>query len=515
MIVGLDTPPGQVMTDAELDALADPFAVLALRRGERPQSVDAVVALLAAASARPEFAASAVPERLSFVVGEGGQIPFTDATGRLARALRFVVVLRGAAGPDGPPVVMISLDDRPGAGDGLLQILGWDPEKRAYNFYQRRQGVWFHSGDGTRALNPPTRMTGPFDGHVNGSLVMKELRQPWLHWQSQTVGIAREAFAPGHPIVNHPFFTEARGAEILETQVIVPGIRRWTKARLDSAVNGGRIRGARTLFRQVVETTTVNLVASPTEFSLIDDTTAVTVPLEIHLNREFWTAADILDPLAIRGRTTVPGALYRVAVAELGVELREQRSGFARPGDSFFVLACPAPAFEDLDVIMTLIERGVLSRRFARALLAVDFANPIQSARRATLLRHFPDEGAAGTGDGSVEAAALASMAAAAAGSPGSVEAEVVARMEGDEAASRTALGEELAAYVAAVRARLATPEGAHDLVRLVASRRRYFRTLGVSEFDLTLPFSSEPEDADPLEMVADGTVRAAPNLIS
>ncbi|WP_299810314.1 hypothetical protein [uncultured Roseibium sp.] len=508
MVVGLDPAP-VLLTPTDLETLGDPFARLILRRDERPMTVDALLERFDVLSSEATLADAAVRDEKVFLLGEGGQIPFTPATAALNRALRFVVA---RTGPN-DRLILMSVDDRPSTVTGLLQVLSWDPGKGAYNFYQRRDGVWFYSGDGTHALEPPTRGRGPFDGHVNGSLVMKELRAPWLHWNSQSVPIPPEAFAPGHPILGHRLMAHPDGAEVLELDIIQPGIDRWIEARFDRAIQGGTLKAADTFLRQVVQTTTVNLVASDREFREVAAGVRVNVPPEILLNIEAWT--HLLDPLTIRGRVQVDGGHLLRAIDDLGIALEDPAAGFRQPGEAFFALACPSPAFEDLSTILALIDRGVLSAGLVRAILAVDFSNPVQSSRRAGFLRHMPRAGALGTGAGSCEAQILDAFAAEAAARPSSDEARVLDWLAtGDDAAQRARIGAEIAAYYEAAKQRMQTEQCVRDLMRLIVSRRRYFRTLGVSEFALTLPVDALPPDAAPVMMAPDATIFEAPDLV-
>ncbi|MAC81564.1 MAG: hypothetical protein CML66_26280 [Rhodobacteraceae bacterium] len=508
MIIGLD--PGPVpLTDADLAALNDPFARLILRHGERPMTVDALLDRLDTRSAETELADAAVPDETVFLLGEGGQIPFSAATAGVNRALRFVVARTGAE----DRLILMSVDDRPSSGTGLLQVLSWDPGKGAYNFYQRRDGAWVYSGDSDHALDPPTRGRGPFDGHVNGSLVMKELRAPWLHWNSQAVSIPPEAFAPEHPVLDHRLMANPAGAELLERDIIQRGIDRWTDARFDRAIGAGRLDRADTFLRQLVQSTSVNLVASDREFREVAAGVMVNVPSEILLNIEAWTR--FLDPLTIRGRVRIEGAHLLGAIQDLGIALADPAAGFHQPGEAFFALACPAPAYEDLSTIFALVDRDVLSVGLVRAILAVDFANPIRSARRAALMRHMPVSGALLGGAGSCEGQILDAFAAVADARPGSDEAQVLDWLAtGDDAAQRARIGAEIAAYYDTARQRMQTADGVRDLMRLIVSRRRYFRTLGISEFALTLPVDGLPADMAPLIMTPEATLAQAPELI-
>lgn len=41
--------------------------------------------------------------------------------------------------------------------------------------------MWASAGSCNHALDEPARGKGPVDGHINGNLVMKELKAPWAH----------------------------------------------------------------------------------------------------------------------------------------------------------------------------------------------------------------------------------------------------------------------------------------------------------------------------------------------
>ena len=105
-------------------------------------------------------------------------------------------------------------------------------QTRSSIYYERLFGTFFWAGMSHHALEDVTRGQGPFDSHVNGSLVMKELRSPWMHWHAPQAGINQDAFAPDDPLPNDPLFRARVTAERLETQVVRPGIRRWNAARV-------------------------------------------------------------------------------------------------------------------------------------------------------------------------------------------------------------------------------------------------------------------------------------------
>ncbi|KAK3985450.1 hypothetical protein QBC44DRAFT_384841 [Cladorrhinum sp. PSN332] len=61
----------------------------------------------------------------------------------------------------------------------FLQVASWDG--RTFRFYQRGSIGWNYFGNALDAFGANAYL-GPFNGHVNGSVIMKELHEPWIHW---------------------------------------------------------------------------------------------------------------------------------------------------------------------------------------------------------------------------------------------------------------------------------------------------------------------------------------------
>ena len=91
------------------------------------------------------------------------------------------------------------------------------------------------------ALSPRSRGQGCFDSHVNGSVMMKELKRPWVHWQSMKATLR---LAPDDPLRHDPLYASASGAEKLEL-IIRSAARRWTIARLKSTTVGAQFANLR------------------------------------------------------------------------------------------------------------------------------------------------------------------------------------------------------------------------------------------------------------------------------
>ena len=164
----------------------------------------------------------------------------------------------------------------------FLQVAAWDDHAGLFNYYMRVSGTWEWAGNSYYSLASPSRGRGCFDSHVNGSLVMKELKQPWLNWQSMNATIQ---LADDDPLRQNPLYQALSSAEDLENMVRA-GISRWTRARLKRTVTADRkIPNADWLLRQLCTTTTVNLTSTTVASSTaaMDLSTTLSLPLSPRL----------------------------------------------------------------------------------------------------------------------------------------------------------------------------------------------------------------------------------------
>jgi hypothetical protein len=485
------------MRDEERALLGDPFFVLVLGRDRYPRTAAELLAVLDEGNGTAE----GLPEQMVFVVAEAGQIPFNEANAQLVRGVRYVVT---RARPSAGPAVLISTRPATDDPDAFLQVAAWDDRNKVFHFYERAGSVWFWEGSSWHAFLEGSRGKGPFDSHVNGALVMKELRLPWLHWNSTAQEIPLESFPPNHPVRTDPLFATKQSADILERRVVRPAIQRWTRARLDRTfADAGGIASPPELLRHLLTTASVNIVTS--EERSRGSKTVFGLPATFFLDVETIVNQLGLDIAGLGNAFQVRRSDYESALATLGVALKHSRSGFEQQGDAFFAWPVPERALDDCVMIGELVRRGVLSTRFALALLMVDPWNPIDSPSRASLLRHVPT---AKISASRIEAETAKSIVSAAAGLPPDAPESVAASyLSLDEEAVRTRAAATLDVFVAKVRARLATSQGVLDFMRLADWRRRAFRKRKIAEFDLSLPFSSLSEDAPPLEVTENAEV--------
>lgn len=504
-VIGLDST-ARPMTEDEMKGLEDPFGRL-LRSGKPfPLTLRQVLDAVDGLAGTPD----ALPDQLVFLVADGGHIAWTPETDQLERFFRFAVA-RGSG--EFPLLISTSTALDSTENGAFLQVLGWDVDHEVFHYYERLNGTFFWAGMSHHALEDATRGKGPFDSHVNGSMVMKELRPPWIHWHAPQAGINEEALAPDDHLRNEPLFKNRVTAERLEIEVVRPGIRRWNESRVRKAVEADGVwRHVHYFLRQAVTDTTVNLATSETASSLLTDDSLLRPPLSFFVNRDtlFETLGLVPDDPAIAD-IAIPGGLYKRCLQLYDVH---RSDGTIRiEGDSHFAFLTPEPAFEDTHLIDAMVQAGLLTPRLVACLSMTDFPNPVFSEQRAALLRYVPEEVSGPNPGEALETRFVnAVRAAVSAGDNGADQASSPEReflSNWDTEDYEAAFIQRITDYCLALKAGMTDFEVVDGWFRLAEYRRRRFRRRPLAEFPLTTPRNNIPEDAPPLRMTPQG--RAEP----
>jgi hypothetical protein len=500
-VVGEDQSPNPLSSAEAAQELGDDFAAFVLLRGAFPQTAEETVAAIR--DAVP--ADHRLRNQMRFVLGEGSQIAFSSDTADLNRSMRFLVTLGATSnGPPEGPDILISVFSPQQTG---VELMAWDHRTGGFNYYRSmgQPSAWVFAGNSRHALVEPTQGKGPFESHKSGALLMKELKVPWVHWDSTFAHIFATAFRPDDARRAHEWFTkkEPGGAYAFEFEVARPAIARWAKARFEAlrATPGPIERPAR-IIEQIVTTPTINIVSS-----LRESASAAASADPLDLPTTFFVAADDLSEVGLEGppQFTVTGTIYAQALRTFDVRLAD-RNGFTRQGDTHFAFAVPERAFEDVVVLREALKMGLISRRLAACLVMTDFPNPIFSERRAALLAHVPQSAVVIDGASSFSQEMADTILAVAVGaSDGAGEREFAERWGVGEDFDDT-FNELLRTYYGEVSARLATQEGFDAYVRLAESRRdRVRETMPIFEFPLLFATTNIPPAA--LSMRQDGSV--------
>jgi phosphatidylserine/phosphatidylglycerophosphate/cardiolipin synthase-like enzyme len=499
------------MTAEELQGLDDPLGRL-LRSGKPfPLTLQQ---LLQAVDALEDT--DALPNQLVFLVADGGHIPWTPETDSLERAFRFAVA-RGR----GDFTLLISSSTLIDSADNraFLQVLGWDQTHEVFHYYERLERTFFWAGMSHHALEDASRGKGPFDSHVNGSMVMKELRPPWIHWHAPQAGINEEVLAPDDHLRDEPLFKSRVTADRLEIEVVRPGISRWNEARVRKAVGSGNVwRNVHHFLRQAITDTTVNLASSDTASALLTDDSLLSPPLSFFINRDIlFETLGLVPEDPSEADIAIPGKLYRECLKRYDVHRTD--GNLRIEGDSHFAFLTPEPAFEDTHLVEAMFQAGLLTSRFIACLSMTDFCNPVFSDRRATLLRYVPAEVNGTNPAQALESSFVDSLRAAiSAGENGaeksdSPEREFLVNWETQDHESQFVL--RITEYLRNLKTGMTDFDVVDGWFRLAEYRRRRFRRHHLAEFSLTTPRTNIPEDAAPLRMTAQGRIEEVPTSLT
>jgi len=142
LIEGLDNELITMSEEEVEQQLNDPWATYVLKRGVFPTSLEEILSAIGAQGVfsiedepGPDFTSQ------SFVVGEGSQIVVDgDMNSKLDRDFRIIAVWEFIDGTN--TFLTLPAEDRL----GLHELMSWDGEKQAFNFYRRidEPSRWVH-----------------------------------------------------------------------------------------------------------------------------------------------------------------------------------------------------------------------------------------------------------------------------------------------------------------------------------------------------------------------------------
>ena len=491
LVLGLDEQPVLLSAEAAAAELNDAFAVRLLRAGVFPNTAGEVLHALEQVDP-----GGPLSRHSFFLVGEGSQL---SADVDAQRNMRFLVTC--GLGPQGPAVVVSSFHPD----QGMVEAMAWDDLIGGFNFYRTMpdSNAWVFAGNSRHALTGPTRGHGPFESHLNGNIVMKELKDPWVNWDSPKAQVPASSLA-AQGLDTHPWVLrlDPGGGYALEDLAVRPAITRWSAARVAAIVAETATETPGRMLEQLLGTSTVNLHSSHTSSA---SAVGGSSP-QVDLPSTFFVDADSFALVGLPGppnRLQVSRSIYAQALVDFDVRL-DDGGGFTQPGDTHFAFVVPERAFEDVATIGEALRAGLLTSRLVAALLMVDFPNPVFSPKREALTTHLA--GVPWTGDGATysEAVAEAILTSAQAGVEGTAESEFAARWAVGEAFVDAFSGE-LAGFYAQLDATLATADGFAAVYELAEWRRSRVKEMPI--FESQLLFSTCNISPSPRRMTAAATV--------
>jgi hypothetical protein len=311
-----------------------------------------------------------------------------------------------------PNIALSMLFDDSGVTAGFLEAWGWDNSGSRYNYYkiEGNPAGWKFRGSsvGADQLDSSQRRGTCLACHINGGPVMKELPIPWNNWHSfKNLVPYLSPAAPDHwKLAESPRFRDLSGAEDLETRFILPSIRQFNGRRLSAAFRPATageqevVDGPR-LLRPLFRTTEYNINSAGQLSGLHPIPKIGTGPPEkVAVPDTFFLNANLLAGGGIQqyGGIGLPearqfGSVLTLLPAEyrrLVTRSKTVVGGLA--GDSNFAWFVPEPSHVDNQMVDLLVRRGVITREFAAAALAVDLENPVFSGPRGRLLAVIPPQ---------------------------------------------------------------------------------------------------------------------------
>jgi hypothetical protein len=403
-----DDAPAEALSAAERSQLGDPMFVLALRSHPNEGDVQKIVDLVKGASAQVHF----------FVVDELIADPAPAGSRRAVLAFRGVNQTLKL-----DPNVMLSVILTPtGITPNFIEAWGWDARRGRFNFYRFEQASneqapgWKFRGSSAGAdRQTPTQRRGTcLACHVNGEPLMKELTLPWNNWHSTSFAATylRPSGATPWPVVaDLALLTRLENARVLQTDFIQLAIARFNRSRADAllkrnaqgsptVVNGMQeVIDGRRLLRPLFETTQYNVASSGTLSGLHPFPAAsggpvgpIAVPATFFLNANLlagggatqYQGLDIAEALSFNTLAQISADEYRTLVNDDGTTIG------GRSGDANFAWFVPAASHVDNHMIDLLVQRGVITKEFAGAAMAVDHETPVFSTKTPGLLRFIP-----------------------------------------------------------------------------------------------------------------------------
>jgi hypothetical protein len=503
----------QLLSEADLAQLQDPFAVNVLQKGIGhpqlwPSSVEVIVSILSAVTGF---------NQQNYLLGEGSQITANVVSRDASRDLRYVITW----GTGSSPSVFLSAaptGTHPGLPAPFLQVIGYDQKKNVFNYYEYVSNddvstslgsatrTWVWKGDSTWSRNMLSAGQGCFACHINGALNMKELVPPWNNWNSPSAAIS-----PGNipaAVANDPLFAALNGADALQTNF--QGLQsRYTQGLVTSSIKDGTISNVSALLNRLINTTTINFQSSNAK--PVDTTTDVQVPPDFFIFHSALTMPQIGLSLTMPA-LTITRSMHDAFVSQHKFML-QQISGdgsdlaYQQPGTNFFAFFVPVPAFEDTIAIRELINQRVIDANFAASVLLVDFPNPVFSAQRASLMKYARQIStaqvlASGSPNPNGVPAQFIALVTAAATSQPPCNSSALASCTPEQQFLHFAgqsnwqqlARDQIDPYFEAIGRRIGTEDGAADYLTMSVSRQSQFgNTLGIgglNEFSLLLPCS-------------------------
>lgn len=367
-----------------LGPLADPLARLILKRpGVCPGSYEELIAKLELED-RSRCAGGPRASMLGRVISERGQLLQREDRARVvvsrtcarreAYELMFAVPEINTSNPELPTEV---------------EVMAFDDSSDTYNFYSLTGSVesptWTYHGDSMDII-APAAAGGNVEGqtcgrcHTDGGLVMREISDPWLHWES---AVARTAGAA--EILDRYEVLGGRGNGPELEQVVRAGNAHWSESRIahfreeiQVDLHGGSLRE---LLRPLFCATAINTASAGGPDGAGRPAAVDAIPGRFFADPLWETAGQSLSDAPVTGEN------YEANLDAIGSRI----DGVVGARDTSWGFTFVERAAADVAYVQRLIELRLIDEEFALDVLSIDFTRPVFSSERCALLDFAPD----------------------------------------------------------------------------------------------------------------------------
>jgi hypothetical protein len=325
-----------------------------------------------------------------FIVSEKGDRPNDpDAS------FRFVV----AAKANNNPFFMATVGDG-NLSEGGVEAIGWSPKLQAFAYYKVEGRRWRRHGDGSMVKSTTKGEDRPFaciTCHKTGAPLMKELHDSWGNWTSTWDSVQKPNNA--NALFNR-LFSKVQRADFLEP-IIVDGIKRHSKGRVDRAKKEGKLKGVLTqLMCEIGEPSLVGAHSkSQTRLGRVSSFG------QAYTGSLFFNQLLLVPGQGSSGRfqqgfeqslnLSVPSArslswdanAYAEALEENGQTIGGQA------GDAIFPMSSPEKSAADIDAVQELLRQNppLIDQETIADALMTDYTVPAFSEIRCNLANTIPD----------------------------------------------------------------------------------------------------------------------------
>lgn len=338
-----------------------------------------------------------------------------DAPGGIVDALFSTFGFHGFknAPPGLDPSLHVDASGTPDAlagGAGGVEIIAFDESAGVFNFYKEVEGRMHFFGNSIDFITdgpggPDVISTrGCANCHTGGGPVMKELTNPWLHWE-----FARQSPGAAKLVDNRTAFMGQRDFALgLESQIIEPALAQWNRTRYRHLVENGKIAAL------------LEPLFCPVEVNIETNAKADGLPLFVPGN--FFSSERLPAP-----PIEMPFEDYAAIREAIDQRVTGVAVGSGPVRDTIESFAFPKRSFADenfVDLLETGVDDvpGVVDRELIEDVSMVDFTRPVFSTERCDLLASLPNVRVADLGEPTPRAVRqlfIDALAAAPPGTPG------------------------------------------------------------------------------------------------